>query len=546
MTNTPSTPSTLSVNELIAQMPLEHKVGQIMIIGIEGKSFTPDMRQMIEQTHIGGVILYAENVQSPAQVAQLTADLQAAAKQSGQPGLFICIDQEGGPVARLKATEGFTEFPSMMAVAAAGKLDNARQVARAMAMEMQAVGINMDLAPVLDVNNNPDNPIIGIRSFGSDPKRVAEFGVAFIEAMQAAGVLAVGKHFPGHGDTGLDSHIALPTVPHDRARLDSVELVPFKAAMKADVAGIMSAHITFPAIDPTPGLPATLSPKVLTGLLRDELKYDGILMTDSLVMGALKESGYPAPEAAVAALKAGADILLFHGDYAQHRQAHALIVNQVKSGQIPQARLDEAVRRVLAAKERFGILTNDQPSSRAFEGKRPVTNAGLVGTAELRALSRQIAVESITLLRDNARLLPLLADANPVVIETAKTIGLGKALDETTVQVSQQPTPAEISMSIGLANRGRIAIVATTDVHRNPQQAELVNALLKAEARVIVVAVRGPYDLLYFKDAPTCLVTYGSSPPTIEALADVIMGRVKPGGRLPVELPGLYKPGDGM
>lgn len=520
----------------LRKMDLEHKVGQIMVIGIEGTSLTLDMRHMIEHVHVGGIILFEENVDVPEKLAQLNADLQQVARQSHQPGLFICIDQEGGVVTRMRESKGYAEFPSQMAVAATGDIENARRIARAISAELRAVGINMNLTPDLDVNNNPDNPIIGTRSFGSDPLRVAEYGVAFIETMQSEGVMAVGKHFPGHGDTSVDSHVALPTVLHDRARLDAVELVPFTAAIRADVAGIMSAHITFPAIDPTPGLPATLSTQVLTGLLRDEMKYDGLVMTDSLVMGALKESGYPAPQAAVAALKAGADVLFFHGDYAQHRQAHQLIVEQVKLGKIPLARLDEAVRRVLAAKQRFGILTED-------EGQKTNTQAG---ASEIKSVSRDVANQSITLLRDDARLIPLPAGAKLLVVETANGPGLGAALGATTVTVNAQPKASDMTTVLGMAKEGRTVIVATVDANKNRQQADLVNALLKEKIPTIVAAVRGPYDLLMMGDAPTYLASYGSNPPSIEALASVLMGKVKLRGRLPVELPGLYKTGEGI
>jgi len=520
-------------------MTLEQKVGQTMVIGFEGTTLTPQLRDMIEQYHIGGVILYQRNIESPRQLAQLNADLQQAARQSGHPGLIICIDQEGGQVSRLRETQGFTEFPDAMAVAATGDVNNARRMAQAMAEEMKAVGINTDLAPVLDVNNNPANPIIGPRSFGSDPARVSAFGNAFIAGLQATGLIATGKHFPGHGDTGVDSHVALPTIAHNRARLETVEFVPFKAAMRSGVAAIMSAHITFPAIDPTPGLAATLSPKVMTDLVRGELQYDGLLMTDSLVMGALSKSGYPAPQAAATSLKAGADLLLFQSGYEQHKQAFTMIVDWVHRGQIPQARLDEAVSRILKTKEKYGILEPTLPEV--------TTAADKAGTATTKALARQIAAQSITLLRDDARLLPLPAETKLMVIEPTGATGLGKTLGATTFQVAIQPKAAEISTIVDRGKEGRTAIVVTTNVSQNPQQADLVKALLDAKVPSVVIAARSPYDLLYLKgNIPTYLATYSASPPTLEALAAVLTGKAKPQGRLPAELPGLYKLGDGL
>ncbi len=347
---------TSTSDQWLAAMTVEHKVGQVMMVGFDGVEISAELREMITRFHPGGVVEFTRNVASPRQLAQLNADLQRATRECGTPGLFISIDQEGGRVARLQAQAGFTEFPSAMEVGARQDPPGAaRMVARAMAGEMRAVGINMDLAPVLDVNKNAANPVIGDRSFGADPAVVSACGVAFTQALQDEGIMAVGKHFPGHGDTTVDSHMALPVVSYDRTRLEAVEFVPFRAAIRAGVAGIMSAHIAFPAIDPT-GMAATLSPQAMTRLLRDEFGFAGIRMTDSLEMGALATSGYPAPLAAATALKAGADMLLFNRDHDMHRQAHALIVDWVARGDIPMARLNEAVGRVLRTKERFGVL----------------------------------------------------------------------------------------------------------------------------------------------------------------------------------------------
>lgn len=324
-------------------------IGQLMVVGFDGVAMTAALRALITDLRLGGLVLFQRNVQSPTQLRQLIADAQQVAHDAGLPPLLICIDQEGGRVARLRAEHGFTEFPTAKEVAANG-IAAVKQTAQAMAREMRDVGINVDLAPVLDVNNNPNNPVIGDRSFGDAAKRVAECGVAFIESMQGAGILCVGKHFPGHGDVAVDSHIGLPSVPHERERLHAVEFEPFKAAIVAGVAGIMSAHVAFPAIEPS-GLPATLSPNVMTHLLRDELGYSGLLFTDSLEMGALAANGYPVPIASATALQAGADVLLFNSGDALHRQAHAEMCAWVERGDISHERIEAAVQRVNAAKQ---------------------------------------------------------------------------------------------------------------------------------------------------------------------------------------------------
>lgn len=518
-------------------MTLEEKVGQLLLIGFDDTRLTPELSQVIQELHIGGIVFYERNVASPRAVVEIAAGVQAIASQNGDPGLFVTIDQEGGIVARLKEDKGFTEFPGQMAVAATGQVESARRLAQAHAAELRALGFNMDLAPVLDVNNNPDNPIIGTRSFGSNPAQVATFGVSVIQAMQSAGVMAVGKHFPGHGDTGTDSHIALPTVPHSRARLESVEFVPFRAAIQSGIAGIMSAHITFPAIDATAGLPATLSPKVLTGLLRDEMKYDGLVMTDELGMGALGASGYPPPQAAVRALQAGADVLLFNRGYDIHREAFRQILEGVKRGTISMSRVNDAVLRILRAKQQYGLLTPPQVSVEQ--------GAALAGALETKQLSREVALQSVTLLRDDAGLVPLPTGEPVLVIETASNLGLGKALGATTFVASAQPKADEIRTALSLAAR-RVVVVATTDVFRNRQQVDLVRGLLKAHVPTVVVAMRAPYDLLYLGDAPTYLAAYGITPPVVEAVAAILLGKTRPQGRLPVELPGMYMLGEGL
>src|SRR5690606_667232 len=256
---------------------------------------------------VGGVILFARNIRDPVQVANLTRSLQQLAQSSGaRIPLFIATDQEGGIVARLRSPAAV--MPGAMALGAASSPELAYEAGRSTARQLLAVGINMNFAPVVDVNNNPANPVIGVRSFGEDPELVAELGAAFIRGQQEEGVISTAKHFPGHGDTDTDSHIALPRADHPRVRLDQVELVPFRAAIAAGVDAIMTAHVTFPSIDPTPGLPATLSHRVLTGLLREELGHEGLIVTDAMEMQAIT-ANFGIAEAAVRAVEAVGDMV---------------------------------------------------------------------------------------------------------------------------------------------------------------------------------------------------------------------------------------------
>lgn len=523
-----ATPSA-DIEATLEHMTLEQKLGQVMVIGFDGLEPETGLLEMIKKYHVGGVILFARNVDSPQQVATLTNSLQNAAVESGHPGLLIAIDQEGGRVVRLTENKGFTEFPGAMALAATGDVENARRVAQAMAAEMRATGINADFAPDLDVNNNPANPVIGIRSFGSEPADVAACGVAFLEGLQSGGVLAFGKHFPGHGDTTVDSHIALPLVPHARERLEAVEFVPFRAAMAADVAGIMSAHVTFPAIDATPGLAATLSSKVLTDLLRDEMGYGGLLVTDSLEMGALAENGYPVPVAAATALQAGADLLLFNRDHTLHRAAFRELQIWVQDGRIPEARLDASVRRILQAKARFGLLTPASADVAAADAA--------CGTAEAKTLSRAVAAQSITLVRaGEPKALPLAGDAKLLVVETPAANGLGHALEVPFIVVDDQPTREQRQSALSMGRDGRPVIIAVADASRFPKQVDLVEAFAKTASPIIVIAIRTPYDLEAMPEGPTLLATYGLNAPSLEALQAVLRGEAFPQGRLPVTL----------
>ena len=294
-------------------MTLEHQIGQMLLYGWQGdtpadsRTVNAHAAALVTEFHVGGVILMGRNVGPPATLRPLLAMLQDRAASQGLPPLFVATDQEGGRVQRL-APPDYAARPALQEIGLTDDAHQARAHAAAIGQELKSVGFNWDFAPVLDVNNNPRNPVIGARSFGDDPALVARLGVAAVQGFQDdAEILACGKHFPGHGDTDTDSHFALPRIPHDRQRLNAVELVPFRAAIDAGLAAIMTSHILFPALDEA--LPATLSPAILTGILREELAFDGLLITDDLEMKGVAD-GWGAPEAAVLAVLAGADILL--------------------------------------------------------------------------------------------------------------------------------------------------------------------------------------------------------------------------------------------
>jgi beta-N-acetylhexosaminidase len=394
----------------------------------------------------------------------------------------------------------------------------------------------------MDVNSNPQNPVIGTRSLGSSPELVSLLGTAMIEAYQSQGILATAKHFPGHGDTSVDSHYELPVVDHDRARLEAVELAPFRAAISAGVECIMTAHVSVPALDSMVGRPATLSPDILQGLFREEMGFQGLIATDSLSMDALMNQ-YDLSTATALAFEAGADLLMFGYTprYPPGLQlpAYDTVLRMVEEGTIPQGRLDDAVRRILLTKARRGILAwQPEPLDQALER---------VGTESNQAAARQVALDSITLIRDEYALLPLSPESSILVIYPRGGAALGQAVlryapRTTLLEVSERPTSREFVQATTQGQAAQLVLMGTRDVMENPEQAKLVEAL-RVEHPVIAIALDSPYDLLSYPDISTYLATYGQAPASMEALTDVLFGQEEPTGRLPVELPGLYEVG---
>ncbi|MBB6024436.1 beta-N-acetylhexosaminidase [Paenibacillus sp. JGP012] len=350
-----------TVKQRLGQMSLRDKIGQMLLCGFHGTEPEGEVEKLLRGYPIGGVVYFARNVVSPEQVERLSSGLQDIAQASGTVPLWIAIDQEGGMVARI--TQGIALMPGQMAIAAAGSTQDAYEAARISGMELKSMGINMNFAPVLDVNNNANNPVIGVRSFGESPEAVAEFGAATIGGFQNAGIAATAKHFPGHGDTDTDSHLDLPVITHDRARVNQVELAPFRAAIVEGVDAMMSAHIYFPALEPD-RLPVTLSHSVLTGLLRKELGYEGIIVTDCMEMNAIAVH-YGTVDAAVLAVEAGADMVLISHTAQLQMEAFAALENAVSSGRISERRINESVKRLLTYKAKRGLL--EMESSTAIE-----------------------------------------------------------------------------------------------------------------------------------------------------------------------------------
>jgi beta-N-acetylhexosaminidase len=347
---------------------LERAAAKMFCVGFDGTTVTPAVRRLVERG-VSGIVLFGRNVQSAQQVAELCAELKAIA---GRP-LLVCVDQEGGRVMRLR--EGFTDIPAMRAVGQAGDASLARAIGRVLARELRAVNIDVDLAPVLDVDTNPDNPVIAHRSLGRDPELVARLGCAIIEGIQAEGVAACGKHFPGHGDTSQDSHLQLPRLPHSMQRLSSVELPPFEAAVRAGVAMIMTAHVIFEPLDD--GYPATMSRRVLHALLRERLGFEGVIISDALEMKAIA-ANFPVEEVVTRGVDAGIDLFAPCEESDLRDRAIDALIKAVERGQVSRERLSESGSRIDALAARYA--------------KPPVDSAarGVIGSAEHRVVVENV------------------------------------------------------------------------------------------------------------------------------------------------------------
>lgn len=491
--------------------------------GFDGVLPDAHIQRLINQHHLGGIILFRRNISDPQQVAALNHRLQSLnASQSAIP-LFIGVDQEGGVVARLET--GVTPLPSALAFRAVGPSSECERLTRVANDELRQLGFNVNFAPVLDVNNNPRNPVIGVRAYGETVDEVCEYGLAALRGIQQAGIAATAKHFPGHGDTDVDSHLGLPRVPHGLARLNAVELVPFRAAIEAGVDAIMSAHVVFPAIEPDPDTPSTLSHAVLTGLLRRELGFEGVVFTDCLEMAAIAE-GIGVVDGAVRAFQAGADVLLVsHREDRQIAVLEALLA-AVQSGAISEARIDESLARILALKARMPNWC-DLPERVQSHIARP----------EHLALSRRIHAAAVTWVGAVAHLdvsKPVLVLSCEVrehtEIDVVDIAGetLGGCLALRGLQVSELCLPLSPSaddlalVRVRAAAAAQVVCLSYNAVLKPAQQALL--AVLPAD-KTWLLAGRLPYDLDLLPQARGRLAVFSNRPAGLAALADALLDR---------------------
>ncbi|MFF4484907.1 glycoside hydrolase family 3 protein [Streptomyces sp. NPDC001544] len=548
-------PGDKQLRALISGMTLEEKVGQLFVMRVYGHSATaPDQAdidanlkeigvataaELVARYRVGGIIYFtwAHNTRDPRQIAELSNGIQRASLQQprGLP-VLIATDQEHGAVCRVGKPA--TLFPGAMAIGAGRSRTDARTLGRISGAELRAMGIRQDYSPDADVNVNPANPVIGVRSFGADPQAVAGLVAAEVQGYQAAGVAATAKHFPGHGDTAVDSHFGFPVITHSRELWEKLDAVPFRAAVKAGIDSVMTAHIQFPALDDS-GDPATLSRPVLTGILRGELGYDGVVVTDSLGMQGVRTK-YGDDRVPVLALKAGVDQLL---NPPSLDVAWNAVLRAVKEGELTEARLDESILRILRLKSRLGLL--EQPYVDAAGVHRTVGIPPHLDAAD------RIAERTTTLLVNEGRLLPLSRRTHPRLLvvgadpaSPSGTTGpptgvLAAALTElgftaTALTTGTAPSEATVAKAVTAARNVDAVVVATYNVTAGSGQQTLVERLVGTGRPVVAIAVRNPYDIAVLPSVKSCLATYSWTDVELRAAARVVAGRVGPRGRLPV------------
>ena len=533
-----------------AGMSRAEQIGQVLAVGFPQPTPSQEIIDLIQKYHVGNIILFQRNIQSIQQVLELTTRLQRIAREAGhREPLLIMIDQENGMVRRFG--QNTTIFPGNMALGAIGSEQIAYDVSLATGRELQALGINMNLAPVMDVNNNPANPVIGVRSFGEDPQLVARLGTAMVRGYRAAGILTCLKHFPGHGDTAVDSHLALPVIPYDMERLEAIELVPFKHAIEAGASSpdsVMIAHMYLPALMQNEMVPATLSPAVITELLREKLGFKGLIISDCMEMQAVSDT-VGTEQGTVGALKAGTDLVLVSHTYTHQRGSIEAIQAALQDGSLSENRIQQAAEQVLQLKAR----------TLSWDNLPDATSLAVIGNEAHQRLRDHAYELSTTVVKDTDGLLPLRLKPEERLCllflqpsSSTLAVDAGFSGDELVAQIRKRhdkvdvlsimstPAPDEYKRINQAVDGAAVTIIVTANANLDTYQGELVRHLLQRGRPITGIAAYNPYDLLTFPELGTYLVTYEYTQPAFVALVRVLFGDISAQGHLPVSIPGLY------
>lgn len=524
-------------------MTLDEQIGQLVAVGFPGTTPSTEVIELVQRYHVGNIILFARNVENASQVQELTNGLQELARAAGQRyPLIISVDQENGMVQRLG--NHVTLFPGNMALGAIASTKIAYEVARATGEELKALGINMNLAPVVDVNNNPGNPVIGTRSFGENPQSVALLADAVVRGYHEAGIITNLKHFPGHGDTSVDSHFALPVIPHDMRRLEEVELVPFKSGIVAGADSVMIAHLYLPKLMWEAMVPSSVSAEVMTDLLRIKMGFDGLIVTDCLEMKAVANT-IGTEQAAVMAICAGADQVLISHRYNRQVGAIEAIRRALSDGRLTPEGVRESAERVLRLKARM----------LSWDGLPKEEQLAIVCSENHQKLRDQAYELSTTLVKNEQHLLPIQIEQQQNILvlimhpQTYTPVAQIENADEALVEgirQHHQNTDVEI---LSFQHRhieeervqqatasSAIIIIVTVNANLDMFQTEQVHNLMATGKPVIGIAAYNPYDLLVFPQLATYLVTYEYTECAFKTAVRLLFGEIAPRGNLPVSL----------
>jgi beta-N-acetylhexosaminidase len=508
---------------------LRENVGRMLLVGFEGLRAPDYILEWLADGRIGGVVFFTRNVDSPAQVAELVRSVQLAARH---PPL-IAIDQEGGIVARLR--DGFSESPGAMALGAADSETLSEQVAAVLGAELHTLGINFNLAPVVDLGHDSSNPVISTRTLGAEAAHVSRLAVAQMRGFQSAGVGACAKHFPGHGNTPTDSHVSLPVVSGALDFLWECDLVPFRAVVDAGIASVMISHVKFEALDSD--YPSTLSPAIITGLLRQEIGFEGVIVTDCMEMQAITQN-YGAGESAVLAALAGVDAMFFSHTRQNQEAAYDALLHAAESGRLPLAQIEAANARLDDFTRRFPAVEPGALSTiRGSDHLHVCQAAAEAGTVLVTAATDVFPLRPQ---RQRIAAIEFASYLETGVLDQGGLTGLGALLRTQAPSIEHialnpaDPQPAALEEAHRMAHAVDITIVATRSAHLLPRQCEIAQEILNIASTGILLCLRNPYDVEVLHGADAILCTCGDGAPSLQAAVDALLGRFTPTGRLPV------------
>lgn len=509
-------------------MDWKAQAGQRLVGGFPGREMNPEFIRLVQKYKIGNVILFEHNVESMSQLRRLCREIQELVRKETGHSAFITIDQEGGVVTRLP--EGACNVPGAMATAATGDPENAGILAGITARELKSLGINFNLAPVMDINNNPANPVIGVRSFSDQAETVAEYGRAAVQGYRQEHFLSCAKHFPGHGDTAVDSHLGLPVIEKTLEELEHLELKSFRAVFDAGIPAVMASHILFPKLEPDK-VPCTMSRRIITDILKNRLGFSGLVLSDCMEMDAIRKY-YGTAKGVAASMAAGVDMVFVSHTASLLEEAVLEVYQAVEEGRISTEEMAASAERILSYKKKHA--END------------ISGEGC--TAEDRKREREIRRESIVLTR--GRIFPLgektfftgcpgfratlASSADNKAVTFAEY--MAERFGGTARAASRNPDSAEISAIVSAAEGADSIVISTYNAHLEPGQRELVRALAAKKIPIMAVALRNPYDLADLPDNVTCIAAWDNTLKTLEALEEMFRGRWMPTGRLPIAL----------